>query len=178
MDKLPLVRAALAAAMLLAACGQISNAGPESVPESVLPSQPGATPAASTDLLAARAVQESCSKQVPAPIIAVMPGAAATYVAHYALGSNCQWHTNDFSHRIIAYAITAIPYRNWQGLQEQFTDHITVAGYAAVRGHSHGSCVILVNVQNVAMEVDLTGIADPNCQTTTSLAEHILVAAN
>jgi hypothetical protein len=112
---------------------------------------------------------------VPSTITAVIPGATAVYVPKYALGSDCQWSSADYSRRIIVYAITAMPYRNWQSMQE-LTDQTTVAGYPAVRGHTDGNCVVLVNVQNVALEVDLKGVADPTCQTTTTLAGHVLAA--
>jgi hypothetical protein len=107
----------------------------------------------------------------------VIPGATAVYVPKYAFGSDCQWSSADYSHRVIAYAITAMPYGNWQKMQA-LTGQATVSGYAAVRGQTDGNCVVLVDVHNVAFEVDLRGIGDPTCQTTTTLAGQLLAGTS
>jgi hypothetical protein len=99
------------------------------------------------------------------------------YVPKYAFGSDCQWSSADYSHRVIAYAITAMPYANWQRMQA-LSDQTTVAGYSAVRGQADGSCVVVADVHNVALEVDLRGISDPMCQTTTTLAGHLLAGTS
>jgi len=127
--------------------------------------------------VAADTVKAACGKQVPAAVTAVIPDATAVYVPKYALGSDCQWSSEDYSHRVIAYAISSMPYRNWAGMQG-LSGQATVAGYPAVRGQSDGNCVVLVNVHNVAFEVDLKGIADPTCQTTTTLAGHVLAVTS
>jgi hypothetical protein len=114
---------------------------------------------------------------VPSAVTAVIPGATAVYVPKYALGSDCQWSSEDYSRRVIAYAITSMPYGNWQRMQA-LSGQATVAGYTAARGQTDGSCVVLVDVQNVALEVDLRGIGDPTCQTTTTLAEHLLAGTS
>ncbi|HEX3778725.1 MAG TPA: DUF3558 family protein [Pseudonocardiaceae bacterium] len=161
---------------LLAGCGHTTAAGE---PTPVGPATSLQPPAASagTNSLAARVVKASCGTQVPAAVTAVVPGATAVYVPKYALGSDCQWSSADYAHRVIAYAITSMPYGNWQKMQA-LTGQTTVAGYAAVRGQTDGNCVILVNVHNVAFEVDLRGIGDPTCQTTTTLAGHLLAGTS
>ena len=103
----------------------------------------------------------------------MIPGATAVYVPKYTFGSDCQWSSADYSRRVIAYAITAMPFGNWQKMQA-LSGQATVAGYAAVRGQTDGNCVVVVDVHNVAFEVDLRGIGDPACQTTTTLAGHLL----
>ena len=148
---------ALAGTALLAGCGQATSTGQ----------------AAPADSLAARTVKASCGAQVPAAVTTVIPGATRIYVPKNALGSNCQWSSADYSHRIIAYAITSMPYRNWQSMQG-LSGETTVAGYPAVSGQADGSCVVLVNIHDVAFEVDLRGIADPTCQTATTLAARLL----
>ena len=175
MGKSFLAGVAVATMVVLAGCGNATGSG--HAPTTGPVTSPGlstSTPAP-TDSIVARAVKASCGSEVPSAVTAVIPGATAVYVPKYAMGSNCQWSSADYSHRIIAYAITAMPYRNWQSMQG-LTDQTTVAGYPAVRGHTDGACVVLVNVQNFALEVDLRGVADPTCQTTTNLAEHVLAA--
>jgi hypothetical protein len=119
-------------------------------------------------------VHAACGKAVPGVIVATIPAATPTYTAHYALGSSCQWHTDDLSHRALAVAVTTVPYTGWRRMQSTLTDQITVSGRPAVRGHAEGACTVLVDVSDVALEVDLTGVPDPTCQTTTELAGQIL----
>jgi hypothetical protein len=119
-------------------------------------------------------VHAACGKQVPAGIVAAIPDAMPTYTQHYALGSSCQWHTDDISRRVLAVAVTTVPYVGWRRMQSMLTDQTTVSGRPAVRGHVDGACTVLVDVDGVALEVDLFGVSDPTCQTTTKLAGQIL----
>jgi hypothetical protein len=157
---------------LVAGCGGIATTGSPTATTSTAVTTSTPAPA---DALAARAVKASCASEVPSAVSAVISDAKAVYVPKYALGSDCQWSSADYSRRIIAYAVTAMPYRNWAGMQG-LTEKTTVSGYEAVRGHIDGNCVVLVDVQNVTLEVDLSGVGDPTCQTTTTLAEHVLDA--
>lgn len=167
----------LAVTALLAGCGQTSSTGPTTpgTPSTAAPSTSVA--AAGANSLAARTVKAACGTPVPAAVTTVIPGATSIYVAKNALGSNCQWSSADYAHRIIAYAITSMPYRNWQSMQ-RLSGETQVSGYPAVRGQADGGCVIVVNVQNVAFEIDLRGIADPTCQTTTTLATRLLTGTS
>jgi hypothetical protein len=114
---------------------------------------------------------------VPSAVTTLIPDATAVYIPKYAFGSDCQWSSTDYSHRVIAYAITAMPYANWQRMQA-LSDQTIVAGYPAVRGQTDGSCVVVVNMHNTAFEVDLRGIGDPTCQATTTLAGHLLAGTS
>lgn len=120
------------------------------------------------------AVHAACGKQVPVGIVAAIPGATPTYTPHYALGSSCQWHTDDISRRVLAVAVTTVPYIGWRRMQSTLTDQATVTGRPAVRGQVDGACTVLVDVDGVALEVDLFGVSDPTCKTTTALAGQIL----
>jgi hypothetical protein len=162
--------AVLAAAV--AACGHSSSAGAPSRPS--VESATAVAPASATGLVGM--VRAACGHRVPDAIATAIPAATPTFTAHYALGSSCQWHTDDLAHRAVAVAVTTVPYSGWQRMQSALTDQTTVAGHAAVRGQQQGSCTVLVDVNGVALEVDLTGVADPGCQTTTRLAGQILAA--
>jgi hypothetical protein len=165
---------------VLAGCGH-ADPGAASAPTS---SPSGGAPVATTtpagpvatSTRAADAVRSACGKPVPPVVAQGVPGAAAAYTAHFAFGSHCQWHTDDVTRRALAIAVTVMPYRNYERLQPVLADHTSVAGYQAVRGHVDGSCTVLVNVDNVALDVELTGVTDADCQITTTLAGQILAA--
>jgi Protein of unknown function (DUF3558) len=137
--------------------------------------RPTSTRPVASGTRAANAVRSACGKSLPPVVVQGVPGAAATYTAHFAFGSNCQWHTDDLTRRALAVAVTVMPYRNYQRLQPMLAGHTSVAGYQAVRGHVEGGCTVLVDVDDVALDVELTGVADAGCQTTTTLAGQILV---
>lgn len=173
MGKQVLAGVALVVGILLTGCGHPTSAGQPMSTKPPTSLQPTSTGSAGPTALAAGVVKTSCGTSVPSAVTAVIPGATAVYVPKNALGSNCQWSSADYSHRVIAYAITAMPYANWQKMQA-LSGQTTVAGYAAMRGQTDGNCVVVVDVHNTAFEVDLRGIGDPTCQTTTTLAEHLL----
>lgn len=177
MGKSILAGVALAVTALLAGCGHAGSEGGQPPTGPSRTQQLTTTESAGANSLASRVVKTSCGTQVPPAVAAVIPGATAIYVPKYALGSDCQWSSADYSRRVIAYAITSMPYDNWQKMQA-LTATTTIAGYTSVHGQADGSCVVLVDVQNVAFEVDLRGISDPMCQTTTTLAGHLLTGSS
>jgi hypothetical protein len=171
----PVLAGVILAVVCLSACGRDSRTDTTSQVQ-----QPTATasqsPASTGSQVVAKAVQASCGNRVPSLITTTIPGASATYTPHYAVGSTCQWHTNDISRRVLAVAVTTVPYSGWQRMQPTLTEHTTVAGHPAVRGHILTSCVVLVDVEGSTLDVELTGVSDPSCDTTTDLAGQILSA--
>jgi hypothetical protein len=89
---------------------------------------------------------------------------------------HCSWFSDKALGFATAIAITAMPYENWRRMQPQLTEQSSVLGYSLVRGRIKGSCVVLVNVHDVALDVELEDLPDPNCTTTTKLAESVLAA--
>ena len=159
----------LAVLLTATAC---SHAPPNSAPAGTSTTKPTSTTGHGG--VASAMVRRICAGPAPAVVTSVIDAPTPTYKS-YAFGPSCVWYptTGAQAASALARAITADSYDTWQHANP-VTDKITVASYSAVRGTLHGGCVVLVDVDQVALDVELTGVTDPGCAATTALATAVV----
>lgn len=163
----------LALALGVAACGGSGQPGTSGF---VATSAPSTSSSANPTKVAA-IVRQACSTTSPSIVTNAIPNAQPSYKPSNPVGPSCAWLAIDdtVTRHALAQAVTSGSFDNWVRLYPHSLDeHTTVAGYPAVRGIVAKGCTVIVNVEGNALEVDLVGVPDPGCATTTRLTVALL----